>query len=214
MSTAVDAIRSDIVRGRLRTGGEIVVAHLSEQLDVSMSAVQQALLRLADQHLVSVATAGSFHVVSASLRDLRDLTALRQLVEGEAVQLSVARSDPDWAARVRNRHDDLAAVAGESGLAEVWRAAHSAFHAELCSAAGNERLVRLVASLRDEAEIYRELSAASVSPVRRGVVAREHRELMELAATGRAAQAAEVLRGHLEGTMVSIGTTLTPEGGA
>jgi GntR family carbon starvation induced transcriptional regulator len=213
-SSISEAIRADIVRGRRRTGSEIVLAEISEQLDVPLSIVQQSLLSLVEQRLVHSADDGSFRVVSVSPQDLAELTTLRQLVEGEAVRLAVAQGDESWRDSVLAAHAALADA--EAGMAdparsEDWRAAHIAFHESLCAAAGNGRLLAIVGSLRDEAEIYRELSGFETSADRRADVSRQHRTLMELAVGGRADKAAQALRDHLEGTRRSIADTALAE---
>lgn len=205
-SPIVSAIRADIVAGRLRTGQEVVLADYAEAFDASMSGVQQALLRLVEQRLVVAGDGGGFRVVAVSRRDLRELTEMRKLLEGEAVRRSAEIGGTEWAERLRSAHDELVeteAEAAEPGLTYVWRAAHAAFHGALYAAADNERLLRTVGALREEAEIYRELAVVAAKD-RREIVAREHREMMEHAIAGRAAEAEEVLRRHLEGTRQSV----------
>jgi DNA-binding GntR family transcriptional regulator len=202
------------VGGRRRTGSEIVLAEISEQLDVPMSTVQQALLALVEQRLVHSVDDGSFHVVSVSQQDLSELTTLRQLAEGEAVRLATALGDETWRHDVMAAHTALAAAevgAAEPARSEGWRAAHTTFHEALCAAAGNGRLLAIVGSLRNEAEIYRELSSFATSVERRTAVSREHRELMELAVAGRAEEAGKALRDHLEGTRRNIGGAVLAE---
>ncbi|WP_158268809.1 GntR family transcriptional regulator [Salinibacterium hongtaonis] len=211
----VESVRADIVRGRLGTGREVVVADLSEALNVSMSVAQQALLRLVDQHLVVASDTGSFHVVSTSLRDLRELTAIRQLLEGEAVRLSAVNGSAEWVRTVQAAFDALA-VAGvdveQPTLSDEWREAHTRFHEVLCAEAGNDRLLVTVGSLRDEAEIYRELSVKAMTESRRETVDREHRELLEHVLAGRPDAAAATLRAHLDGTMRSVEGSETETG--
>lgn len=209
------AIRSDIVTGRLAAGSEIQLAELSEQLDVPMTTARDALVRLADQHLVAVSPEQEFRVVSVSQHELEELTRLRQLVEGAAVRLAVEHGDGDWAQRVREAFSGLAAAeeaaADHPSLRDEWRLAHTAFHESLCDGAGNGRLVSLASTLRDEAEIYRELSDAAIDDARRQVVSGEHRRLMQLAVDGRADEASALLREHLEGTMRSVIRSRWPE---
>lgn len=209
----MEAVRAELVGGRLRPGSEVVLAELSEQLDVTMSAVQEALTRLVGQRLVTSGSDGSFHVTAASRHDLHELTALRQLLEGDAVRASVQRGDEDWASHVQSAYEDLVAaetgsVASDPSSSERWRAAHTAFHEALCAAAGSDRLLGLVSELRDEAEIYRELSASVGTPERWAVVTHEHLTLRDLALEGRADEAAAALRAHLGGTMRSIADAL------
>lgn len=207
MIEIAEAIRADIVLGLRRTGSEIIVADLSEIHDAAMSDVRQALLRLAGQHLVTATPEGSFYVVEASRQDLHEVTAMRQILEGEAVRLAVSGRGASWMERVTAAYRDLETAgltATNPGLDMAWRAAHTSFHEALCADCGNARLLAAVEALRDEAEIYRGLSAAAMTEQRRARVDREHRELLELALAGDPDGAAAKLRDHLAGTMQSV----------
>lgn len=206
-------IRAEIVSGQLAAGSEIALAELSEQLDVPMATTREALVRLVDQRMVAVSPDHGYRVAEASRHELRELTQLRQLIEGEAVRLSVEHGDERWIRSVRDTHAALAEaedVAADLAQHEEWRTAHSAFHEALCAQAHNDRLVSIAGVLRDEAEIYRQLSGTATTPARRAEVAGEHRRLMELAVAGRAEEAAALLRAHLAGTMDSVMRSVWP----
>ncbi|MCR2783286.1 MULTISPECIES: GntR family transcriptional regulator [unclassified Microbacterium] len=214
VAEVVAVIRTAIVSGRLAPGSEIALAELSEQLDVAMTTTRDALTRLADQRLVIESSDFQFRVAQASRAELAELTELRQIVEGAAVRLSVERGDSGWVQRVRESYSALAAVervSNRPGTQEDWRAAHTAFHEALCADAHNARLTALAAILRDEAEIYRQLSDSASTPERRVEVAGEHRRLMELAVAGRGDEARDLLHTHLAGTRDAVIGSVWPD---
>jgi DNA-binding GntR family transcriptional regulator len=87
---------------------------------------------------------------------------------------------------------------GQPGTTQEWSDAHHAFHVALVSACDNTRMLALTNSLRDGAELYRQLSGSSDHFQERDIPA-EHRELMELA-TSRDPRAIEALARHLQRT--------------
>ncbi|GAB3299583.1 FCD domain-containing protein [Epidermidibacterium keratini] len=197
-----DLVRADILAGRLRPGAPLRLAALAQAYDASMSVVREALGRLAEHKLAVLSPNQGFRVVEVSIDDLRALTELRILIEGKALERSIAVGDLQWEAAVVSAHH-LLERAGEETSADghptdEWSDAHAAFHHALIAACDNQRMLDLASSLRDSAEIYRQLSAAGEGAADRDV-AGEHRSLMELA-TRRSPEAVDVLATHLQRT--------------
>ena len=86
------------------------------------------------------------------------------------------------------------------GSTVEWSRAHAEFHVALVSACDNPRMLALTNSLRDGAEIYRQLGVnADFEELAERDIACEHRELMELA-TARDHKAVGALARHLQRT--------------
>lgn len=196
-------VRADILAGRHQPGARLRFAALSQQYDVSTAVVREALIRLAERHLLVLAPNQGFRVVEISRQDLIDLTEVRVLIEGRALRLSVEKGDMEWEAGVVSTHHVLARTplySGDgAGTTDEWAAAHNAFHEALGAGCGNARLVGMTHLLRDSSELYRQLSVKAPSERERDV-AGEHRALMELAVARRADDAVESLRQHLQRT--------------
>lgn len=197
---AYERIRGDIIGGRLEPGTPLRLAALARDIGVSMSVVREALTRLSEQGLVTALPNQGFRVVTISHDDLLDLTQLRVMLECAALERSITGGDVSWEARVVSAHHVLERTPMAIGPGnEAWIAAHAAFHDSLSSACGSPRLLALVRELRDGAEVYRQWSGLATKTGQRDV-AREHRQLMELATARRVAQASAALREHLETT--------------
>ena len=159
-----------------------------------------------------------FRLPAVSRDDLVDLTDLRVQLEGRAIELSVQRGDVAWEADVVAAHHRLERTVIERadglGSSEQWSVLHSAFHEALVAACQSPRLIELTRSLRDSAELYRQLSSVGTVPDRRDI-AGEHRELLDLAIGRRAAEAAASLERHLRITSDRIlGAVLVQAEGA
>ena len=210
-----DLVRSDIISGSLRPGEPLRLAALATKYDVSMSVVREALTRLAEHNLAVLSPNQGFRVVDISRNDLIELTELRINLEGVALVKSIERGDVHWEARVVSTHHVLERATMKRGdgfgSTDEWSEAHSAFHDALVSACESPRLLMLTQSLRNSAELYRQLSAVGQVETGRDLAA-EHLELMELATARRSAEARDALTRHIGTTTeVVLATALGEE---
>lgn len=208
-------IRAGVLSGAYPTGSPLRLAELSARFGVSMSVIREALIRLAEQHLVTLTPNQGFRVAAISREDLIDLTGLRVLLEGRALRLSIERASVEWEALVVSTHYKLARLplpllTANGEAAAEWSAAHMEFHDALGSGCGSPRLIAITHMLRDGAELYRQLSTTPATPVRRDVAA-EHRELMELATARQADEAVRALDRHLSTTATIVLETVLAE---
>jgi DNA-binding GntR family transcriptional regulator len=197
-----DTLRAAILSGELAPGEPLRLAALAAAYDASMSVVREALGRLAEHNLAVLTPNQGFRVVDVSREDLVAITELRVMLEGEALRHSIEHGDVHWEAAVVSAHHVLERATftneDEPGSTQEWSDAHAAFHVALVSACDNPRMLALTNSLRDGAELYRQLSGGS-SHFRDRDIAGEHRELMERA-TARDPGVVDALILHLQRT--------------
>jgi DNA-binding GntR family transcriptional regulator len=82
-------------------------------------------------------------------------------------------------------------------VSEDWSCHHRDFHQALLTGCGNRRLESVATSLRDSAELYRRWYWVLTDDHQRDL-AREHRELSDLALARDADRAIEVLTEHID----------------
>ncbi len=202
-----NSIRGDIIAGRIAPGSALRLSALAQKYDVSMSVVREALIRLAEHNLVTATPKTGFRVVETSRFDILDLLELRIELEAFALRKSIALGGVQWEARVVAAHHVLerAQLAGDpdTGTTEEWAIAHSDFHEALGSACASPRLLAMTNSLRDGAEIYRQLSVNTEKSAARDVEG-EHRNLMTLAVDRQTEKAVDALTSHLRLTAESL----------
>ncbi|MCE0767878.1 GntR family transcriptional regulator [Pseudonocardia kujensis] len=134
-----DAVRNEVVEGRLRPGGRLPEQALSHALGVSRNTVREALSQLvAERVLVREPNRGVF-VAVPDAEAVRDVYRARLLIEPAAVREGERAGDPEAVGRLRAAvqegraaaaHDDWPAVAG----------ANQHFHRALVGLAGSVRL--------------------------------------------------------------------------
>lgn len=196
-------LRTEIISGNYSPGTPLRTAALAKEHDVSLSVVRESLVRLAESGLAVSSPNQGFRVVSISRDDLVDLNGVRILLETEVLRRSIESGDISWEAQVISAHHILESIPlngpeASSSSAE-WSEAHAHFHDALGVGCGSPRLISTVRTLRDSAEIYRQLSGPRGREAGRDIRG-EHREIMELA-TGRDADGATAaLAQHLQRT--------------
>jgi DNA-binding GntR family transcriptional regulator len=204
-ATTYARLRADILAGRYEPGTRLSSRAVAADLDVGMSVVRESLTRLAEQGLVVAEPHLGFSVVRLDMDDVRDISALRILVEGAALRQAVEHADVEYEARVIASHHRLARTphSHDGVVTDAWASAHAQFHGCLVSAAPSPRLRTLAGSLRETAELYRRWSGMARDVPHRDV-AGEHRALLDAALDRDADRAVELLTAHIETTTTML----------
>ena len=176
------------------------MVELTERFGVSQSVVREALTRLTEQSLLVATPQRGFRVRDLSVEDIAELTETRAQVESLALRLAVERGDLQWETGILAGHHRLerTPVTRDDGtVSEDWSVQHRDFHRALLAGCGNRRLESVASSLRDSAELYSRWYWVLTDDHQRDL-AREHRQLKELALARDADRAIEVLIGHID----------------
>ena len=193
-------VRADILTGRLPPGRRLKLDQLRSEYAVGVSTLREVLSRLSSEHLVIAEGQRGFEVAPISARNLREIAALRELVEQRALEQAFARGDVEWEARVVAAHHKLAAEEermerGDRSATEAWKLYDSQFHQALISACGSKILMETHQAVFDKYFRYQMIALG----FRPEIAAREHRELRELALARDIAGACAVLGRHIRG---------------
>jgi DNA-binding GntR family transcriptional regulator len=188
-------VRADIVYGRLAPGQKLTLERMREAYGSAVSTLREIFNGLASEGLITAEGARGFEVASISAANLREIAAMRQLLECDALRSSFEAGDVEWEARVVAAHHKLAMLekrmaAGDRSEEEVMRRYDWEFHNALISACGSRLLLDMHAGIYDK--YLRYLMLASV--FRGEPVVVEHRALLNAALERdwRAAQAITV----------------------
>ena len=196
---AYGRIRTDIIFGRLSPGEKLKLDRLREDYGASVSTLRELLNRLASEGLVVAEGQRGFEVAPVSAENLREIAALRLLLESHALAQSFHAGDMDWEGRVVSAHHKLSAIekrllAGDRSDPETWKRYDWEFHQALISACGSNALLEAHAPVYDKYLRYQ-----MIAGIFRGeIAAREHHRLMECALSRDAKTAIEVLVVHIE----------------
>lgn len=191
-------IRADIVFGTLLPGEKLRLDRLRERYGASVGTLRELLNRLASEGLVLAEGQRGFEVAPVSARNLRELAALRLLLEQHALHLSFKNGDMDWEARVVAAHHKLMQAErrlrqGDLGESGSWKRYDREFHQALISACGSDTLIEAYAPVYDKYLRY-----LMIAGIYRGEIADdEHRKLLDCALARDADRACAILRTHI-----------------
>lgn len=191
------AIRASIITGQMEAGRVYSVPVLAEQFGVSLTPVREAMLDLVQEHLVETVRNKGFRVSEPSDKELQDIYEIRMMLEAP-VLARLAGHLTDAArtefAQLAERIEDCAAEGDLAGFL----AADRDFHLGLLGQLGNERLIEIIGSLRDQTRLY-----GLGEMVRSGTLmdsAREHTEILRTIADGDSQRVEGLIQHHLEHT--------------
>ena len=175
-------IRADIIFGRLVPGQKLTLDRMKEAYGTSVSTLRELLNRLSSEGLIIAEGSRGFEVTPTSAANLREVAAMRQLLEAHALRESFQAGDMEWEGCVVSAHHKLASMekrmtARERSQAEVWKRYDWEFHHALISACGSRVLLETHAAIYDKYLRYQMIAAV----FRGKVAAGEHRKLLECA---------------------------------
>ena len=192
-------IRTDIIFGKLLPAEKLKLDRLREDYGASVGTLRELLNRLATEGLVVAEGQRGFEVAPVSAENLREIAALRLLLESHALTQSFQSGDLDWEGRVVSAYHKLSAiekklVAAERADPETWKRYDWEFHHALISACGSNALLETHAPVYDKYLRYQ-----MIAGIFRGeIAAQEHRKLLDCALERDAGTARDVLVVHIE----------------
>jgi DNA-binding GntR family transcriptional regulator len=198
--SAYRKIRNDILFGRLPPGRKLKLEGLKSDYGAGVSTLREILNRLHSERLVIAEGQKGFEVAPVSIANLREIAALRQLLECRALEQSFRAGDMEWEGRVVAAHHRLArmeermARGDRSGTME-WKQYDWQFHQALISACGSKMLIDTHAAVFDKYLRYQMIALS----YRGEIAAREHAVMLECALRRDAERACEVLARHVAG---------------
>jgi DNA-binding GntR family transcriptional regulator len=194
---ALEELRTAIVDGRLAPGERFSVAQLAELFGVSRTPVREALLQLERQGVVRFERNRGVRVLETSAHDVQEVFALRLLLEVPATRRACARLRDDELDALERELDEMERCA-QAGEEAVFMAHDVRFHETLLGAAGNQRLVATIGSLRDHVRFRVGSTAGRTRDL--ATILSEHQEIMRCLRERDAAGAASAMREHLRNT--------------
>ncbi|MDO5603636.1 MAG: GntR family transcriptional regulator [Paracoccus sp. (in: a-proteobacteria)] len=211
---AYHELRYRILTGRLAPGTTLLETELAALLGLSRTPVREAVIRLAEEGLVTIRPRHGITVMAMTLSDVRDVLDVFSALEIRAVELVARRGLSDAEHAHLAQMLDRMERATEAGDIDRWSDMDDDWHATTVALCGNPRLLRtlgdywgqqyrarvLIQRLRprplvSDAEHRRILAAiAAGDPVAARDAHQAHRDRAD-------AQQLELLRGRLAETL-------------
>lgn len=148
----VRRLSQEILSGKIAPGQRLLEEQLTRRLGISRAPLREALRLLAQQGLVAHVPRRGVRVATLSDRDVRELHAIRNILERHAIETALPVRDTDLVGlRVTlDRMRQASAIGDRLALAE----AHRAFHVALVALADNQQLVAVYESVLVKLQLY------------------------------------------------------------
>jgi DNA-binding GntR family transcriptional regulator len=194
---AADAIREDILAGRILAGARIAEADVARQLSVSRTPIREALSRLAAEGLVELSPNRGARVTSWTTAELREIFEVRLRLEPYAVRQAVpllTAAQLDELARLAGAMLAAGGPAGPQDLAAIVRL-NRQFHGLLVQTAGSAALAASLTAVTHAAVVHQNFQHYTPGALARSLA--HHLEIVEAARAREPAWAESVMRSHL-----------------
>lgn len=191
---AEKAIRAGIIECKFGFGEKLSDRALAASLGISRTPVREALASLAREGLVVVRPQSGTFVMVLDEASVRVLCEMRTILELGALRLLADR--PERLALAVSKTLAAAALAVEAGDVDQATRADSEFHQALIRAAENPLLVQTYQAISHKLDAIRHRLPKDLERMRRA--AEQHRRIVDLAMTGRIAEANAELTAHLK----------------
>lgn len=187
-------LRKALLDREFDPGEPLTEGDLCRRFGVSRTPVRQALAKLERDHLVRVVPKKGAFVRTLSHDEIRDLYAVREVLEALAVRLAAPRLDQEELEAFEHRFRELAARGAALAYTEV-RPLGEEFHGYLLKQADNTRLVQVLDEMREQVRPV--WTMAIVAPRRVQALVREHLAIIEALRGGQTRRAERLMTLHI-----------------
>lgn len=187
-----ESLREAIISGVLAPGERLMEIQLADEMGVSRTPVREAIRKLELEGFVVMIPRKGAYVAGVSHKDVADVFEIRAALEGLAASLAAERvteEEIEQMERILLYHEEE-----EVNLEEIVES-DTDFHALVYKASRNERLIQILANLREQIQRFRATSLAVPGRVKEAI--EEHRAIVEALASHDAEKAQELATAHI-----------------
>lgn len=152
-----DSLREAIISGLLEPGERLMEIQLADEMGVSRTPVREAIRKLELEGFVVMIPRKGAYVAGVSDKDVTDVFELRSALEGLAASLAAERITDE---EIEQMERMILYRSGEEVDITKIVEADTDFHALVYKASRNERLISILANLREQLQRFRATSLA------------------------------------------------------
>jgi GntR family transcriptional regulator, carbon starvation induced regulator len=200
IESAYGRVRQDIISGTLAPESKLRIEELRKQYTTGASPLREALNRLAGEGFVTAEGQRGFRVAPTSLKDLKEITRLRIMLECEAIRESIQQGDDTWEASIVAAFHRVGKFdADPNADITEWELRNHEFHESLISACDSTWLLKFRHTLYEQHRRYRLISVLQHDKSR--AVNDEHKSIMEAVLSRNEKTACEATEAHIMRTV-------------
>ncbi|MER1966368.1 GntR family transcriptional regulator [Castellaniella sp. GW247-6E4] len=188
-------LKSEILECRLLPNSDLREQHLAHRFAVSKSPVREALLRLEQERLVTVAPRQGYKVAPISLEDAREMFELRKVLESACAETAASTGTKESLSML----DAFRTLdhAGGDAPTDAFIKYNREFHIAVCESSGNSRMARLATDLIEQMERMIRYSVDAMPAQNKSVLLQEHGEIIDAIQGGDRRKASRLIKHHI-----------------
>ncbi|WP_236974137.1 GntR family transcriptional regulator [Membranihabitans maritimus] len=132
-------LRKKILSNQLVSGMRLKEDEWAQKMDVSRTAVREALTRLLGEDLVEFGKRGGYFIKSMTVEDVKEIREIREILETGALRLVIERISDEEIAELETICNDFTSMV-EGGYLGGACEADVKFHETIIELSGNEKL--------------------------------------------------------------------------
>ncbi|MHB8126045.1 MAG: GntR family transcriptional regulator [Desulfitobacteriaceae bacterium] len=187
-----ESMRDAIIGGVLKPGERLMEIQLAEEMGVSRTPVREAIRKLELEAFVVMIPRKGAYVAGVSHKDVADVFEIRAALEGLAAGLAAERITED---EIEQMERVLLFADGEETDLDKIVARDTDFHDLVYKASRNNRLLQILANLREQIQRFRATSLAVPGRVLDTI--KEHRAIVEALVEHNSELAQELMTAHI-----------------
>jgi DNA-binding GntR family transcriptional regulator len=195
-----DAVRADVLEGRLRSGEWIRQERIAREQGASQMPVREALKRLVAEGILEHVPYRGVRVVEFAAQDIEDLYACRLFIEGMSARYAAQTITDDEVRELTELHHRMVACSMPDQLPE-YRELNRRFHSLIFTASRRSFLIRTLGQLWSAfpTMLWSNVPhAATSSAPGRETDEEEHEAIVQALAARDPQRAEEAVRRHVE----------------
>jgi DNA-binding GntR family transcriptional regulator len=169
-------LQDAIISGKLRPNQRLVEQQLSEEFGMSRTPLREAIRQLQQMGQLTVLPSGGVIVTEFSPQHIKDMFEVREALETMVIKLDCSRATDEQLAEAREYLDRAAEAAAVRDINEYGRC-NTAFHDTLLDACGNDKLITMVKTIRDQYYLRRLAMLMTDAELRRMI--KQHYVIMD-----------------------------------
>nr|WP_288555374.1 GntR family transcriptional regulator [uncultured Mediterraneibacter sp.] len=195
-----NTLRQAILRGELKPGERLMEIQLANKLGVSRTPIREAIRKLELEGLVLMIPRKGAEVAEITEKNMLDVLEVRRALEELAVKLACERITEEEIQELKEAADAFQKILSEKDITKIAEA-DEAFHDVIFKSTGNDRLIQLLNSLREQMYRYRleYLKREEYHPQ----LLEEHQQIIDRITRKDQSEAAELIDRHI-GNQVDV----------
>jgi DNA-binding GntR family transcriptional regulator len=193
-SEALVKLQQTIIGGNLRPNERLVESQLAKKLGMSRTPLREALKHLHLMGYVTKLPTGGYIVTEHSPKEIRDMYEIREALENMAIQLACNRITEEQLAKTQ-KYYNLANDAADRRDVEQFSKLNGLFHDALLDGCGNNKMVSLIGTIRDQYFDRRLLRTLGAREWRR--MTKQHGAMLEAVRQGNIKRAQKAASEHI-----------------